>query len=165
MVGSTTVSPSATRSSASTRMAGILDAVLEQVGHPLGMGVDEPHGVAGFDVVGQHHHPGPGQLLLDSGGRDQALVGVRRGHPDIHDDDVRPQLAGQYQQLVPVGRLTDDLDVGRLQHPGKPLPDEHHVVRDQDPHGNSARIIGRRRLPVRTPPGDRRPHRCDRRCG
>jgi hypothetical protein len=50
-------------------------------------------------------------------------------HPDVHEDDVGPQLVRGRDRRGTVARLPDDLEVaGGLQHGAQPEPDQLLVV-------------------------------------
>jgi len=47
---------------------------------------------------------------------ERSLEPAEAGHRDVHQDDVRTEIAAGLDRLEPVGGLADDLDVlGRLQ--------------------------------------------------
>ena len=125
---------------------------LEQVPDPFGMILDEPDGIARLDVVRQDQDAGLGMVRPYRLGRDEALVGVRRGHLDIHDGHVRPRLADFPQQGLGIFGLGDDVDARLPQQPDDALPGEHDVFRDDYPHGIST--------PNRVGSTVRMPHRC-----
>ena len=113
---------------------------LEQIPDPFGMILDEAHGIARFDVLGQDQDANLRMVRPYRPGRDEALVGVCRGHLDIHDGHVRSRLADFSQQGVGVFRLGDDLDSRVPQQPDDPLPGEHDVFGHDYPHGICAPI-------------------------
>ena len=127
--------------------------VLEQVPDPFGMILDQPQGVARFDVLGQDQDADLRMVRPYRPGRDEALVGVGRGHLDIHDGHVRPLLADLAQQRLGVVGLCHNVDPGVPQQPDDPLPGEHDVVRDNYPHGISTpnRVGSTVRMPPRAP--------------
>jgi hypothetical protein len=128
-------------------------------GHDLD-GVDQ---VLGGDVLEQEP-AGPGAqrrqdvLVEVEGGQDQhpdrvldALAGqaagrldpVHAGHADVHQGHVGPDVAGQPDRLVAVGRLADHLQAGLgVQDHPEPGPHQRLVVGDQDPDQRLSR--GRR---------------------
>ena len=126
---------------------------LEQIPDPFGMILDEPHGIARFDVLGQDQHAGLRMVRPYRLGRDEALVGVCRGHLDIHDGHVRSRLADLAQQGLGVARLGDDVDARVPQHPDDPLPGEHDVFGNDYPHGISTpnRVGSTVRMPPSAP--------------
>ena len=112
--------------------------------------LDEPHGIAWFDVLGQDQNADLRMVRPYRPGRDEALVGVCRGHLDINDGHIRLRLADFPQQGLAVFRLGDDLDSRVPQQPDDPLPGEHDVFGHDYPHGISTPIhVG---STVRMPP-------------
>src|SRR6185312_15227473 len=78
----------------------------------------------------------PGELS-DGGGS------VHLRHPQVHQDHVRPQQAGQPDGLGPVGGLADDLEAGLVaEHPGQAVTDDRVVVGDQQPDDRGAVVGG-----------------------
>ena len=62
------------------------------------------------------------------------LDAVHDRHAQVHHDDVRPQSADGLDGRSPVGRLTDDLDVGLVGHDHpEARADQLLVVHQQDP--------------------------------
>src|SRR5215472_4286212 len=72
---------------------------------------------------------------------DQPLIGMGWRHPDIDDRYVGLLGGHDLHELAPVTSRAGDLDTGLLEKAGGPLPDQHRVVGDHDPHGISARIM------------------------
>jgi hypothetical protein len=56
-----------------------------------------------------------------------------RRHADVDDRDVRHLLPDKVDQVLRVGRLTDDVVAPVAQQGGETLPKQHVVVRDGDP--------------------------------
>lgn len=57
---------------------------------------------------------------------------VHRGHPDVHQDDVRAGALDEFPDLGAVGGLADDLDVVRAaHHQGQTGPDQRVVVDEE----------------------------------
>ena len=95
--------------------------------------------MGGLDVLGQQQHPDLGTAVLDVARGPGSFVGVRRGHADVEDDQVR---------LL----LVDDLGDGASASPSvattscppsansraSPSPQQHLVLDDHDTHGSSA---------------------------
>ena len=71
-----------------------------------------------FHVGRQHQDRDVGQLLADNPGGVQAFGGVCGRHPDVHDDQIRPVIANQRQQLGRVSGPPDDLEAGFSQEAG-----------------------------------------------
>ncbi len=63
----------------------VVHPFLEQVAHTLGVVLQQPHGVAGFHVLGEYEHADRRVVFFDPLGRHQAFVGVGGRHPDVHD--------------------------------------------------------------------------------
>jgi len=62
------------------------------------------------------------------------LDAVEVGHPDVHEDDVRPEARGEVDSLAAIARFPDDLEVLLGIDEGLEAgPDEGLVVREQDP--------------------------------
>src|SRR5699024_3448965 len=87
---------------------------------------------------GQHQH---GEVVAFGPQPPQRLDPVHAGHAQVQQDHIRVQLLHGPENLVPVGGVGDDADVGRqCQQALDPLADECLVVRDQYlDHGASAR--------------------------
>src|SRR5829696_6573196 len=87
--------------------------------------------MAGLVVLAQHHDARAGVAAADRPCRLDALIGVRRGHADIGDDDVRHRGRDHGEELVVIGRQADDRDVRPVveQRPNA-LADEQIVIRD-----------------------------------
>ena len=66
--------------------------------------------------------PVPGKVVPQLQRRPQALVGVRRRHPDVDHRDVRAVLGHRGQQRVPVGHRGADRVPAVLEQPGQPFP-------------------------------------------
>src|SRR4051794_29801173 len=77
----------------------------------------------------------------DSPGDRQALVGVGRGHADVHHGDVGAQVGVQPVQLVGVCGLTSDVEAGIREQPREALAEEQRVVADDYSHGSSALTV------------------------
>jgi hypothetical protein len=103
--------------------AGVLGEVAERAGAE---GVDD-RAVVG--VGGKDHH-----LDLGMGGPQAAggLHPVYPGHPQVHQDHVRPELGGEGQRLLAVRGGADHLDVGQQaeQH-GQAFADDALVIGGQ----------------------------------
>ena len=88
-------------------------------------------------------------LVADPLRGDEALVGVRRRHPDVDDGGVGRGAPHLSQQLVGVAGLAGDVDPGVLEQADDALAGEHRVVGDDYAHGITARS---RRLALTRPP-------------
>src|SRR5436305_1720711 len=90
-----------------------------------------------LEVAEHGHHARPGVALLDAPRCGEALVGVRRRHPDVDDRDVGPLLLDERLQPVRVARLARHLEPGVGQQSREALAEEQRVVGDRYPHGIS----------------------------
>src|SRR5215212_1331792 len=79
-------------------------------------------------------------LLADLLSRAQALVGMRRRHADIDDRHVRRVAPHLEHQLVGVPRLPDDVEAGVGEDARDALTEKNGIIRDDYPHGISARM-------------------------
>ncbi len=79
-------------------------------------------------------------VLAQPYGGPHALVGVRRRHPHVRDDDVRelrPAPASSAMVLTsasPVAHPGDDIVPTVGQQPGQALPQQHRILGDDHPH-------------------------------
>ncbi len=133
-----TVSPCSRRRKRVGQRRQIEDPVLQQVADPLGHVLQQPERVRGVEVLRQQQHGRARSRRPQLRSGAQALVGERRRHPDVEDHDVR--IVGLDQLLERLGRagLRRDLDAEVAQDAHDALPDEHHVVDDDDLHGKLA---------------------------
>ena len=83
-------------------VAGTDDAVLQQVPDAGRVVVQELARVAGLDPLGEHEYRRFRMRPADRERGAQALVGVRRRHPDVDDRHVRPVLGHGGDEVVPV---------------------------------------------------------------
>src|SRR5712692_5319613 len=91
-------------------------AVFEQITRGAGPQCSSDHRV--LRLGREHDHPGCGHLLTyKTGGLDTAHA----VHAYVHDDDVRPQFAGQAHCCLAVRRLSKDVDTRVLQGTPEPL--------------------------------------------
>jgi hypothetical protein len=67
-------------------------------------------------------------LGTDSLSGTEALVGVRRRHPDIDDRDIGLVLADRGQERGSLPCLGDDLDPGLAEQAGEPFTEQDGVV-------------------------------------
>ena len=80
---------------------------------------------------------GPDCVAEDLAGRFQP---VHDRHPDVHQNDVGPQMPRQADRVRAVGGLAHDLQAGLGgEHRGEALPHHRLVVGDQAPRGPAAR--------------------------
>jgi hypothetical protein len=66
----------------------------------------------------------------------RGLEAVELGHPDVHQHQVRRELARALQRRAPVGGFADHLEVGlRVEDHPQAAAHERLIVGDQDPDG------------------------------
>ena len=82
----------------------------------------------GLDVLGKDQHADVGQFGLELDGCAQSLRGMRRRHPNVHDDDVGLQVANDVDQADRVAALADDVESAGAEQAGDALADERRVV-------------------------------------
>ena len=117
--------PCCTARTASTSCAAVVDTLLEQVGAPRGAGLEQLEHVGGLGVLAEHDDTGLRVRLAQARGDADALVGLRRRHPDVGDDDVRRLGLDRRHQGVGVRDGRDELDVRRVrEQPRHRLADE-----------------------------------------
>ena len=138
IVGSSAEPPSPTRRTAAANSPTSDDAVLQQVADALGALGEEVERVLRLDVLREDEHAGRRMLLADLPRRAEALVGVRRRHPDVDDRDVGRVRAHLQQQLVGGPGLADDLEAGLLEQLRDALAEQDGVVGEDDAHGGDA---------------------------
>src|SRR5215211_772445 len=123
----------------------IVHPLFEQVRATVGAVVEQRQRVDRIRELAENHHADIRVALAQVLGQPDPLVGLRRGHPDVGDDDVGMlALAGLAQGVaVPDGR--DDLDLGiPLEQLADPLADDEVVLsqRDADRHGTDVTGAG-----------------------
>src|SRR4051812_37200613 len=84
---------------------------------------------------------------------------MRRRHLDVHDRHVRLCDRDFAQQRFAVADLLDDIDAGVLEQAHDAFAGEHRVLRDDYPHGISARCVMPTTL-IRPPSAPTRSARC-----
>ena len=139
-------------------------------------GGDDPHGVEDVfgsgvfeeeaarsaaqrlvDVVieierGQHDDPYPGELGI-AGDPSGGLEPVESGHPDVHEEDVRPHASRDVDGVGAVVGFADQFEVvGVADHRGEPGADERLVVGDGDRDGHDSTVPSGRRALTWNPP-------------
>ncbi len=62
----------------------------------------------------------------------QALVGVGRRHPHVHDRDVGLVRADLAHQVLGVAGLADDVEARLLEQADEALAQQHGVIGDND---------------------------------
>jgi hypothetical protein len=108
--------------------------------------VEQAHGIARLQVVGEDEHAHRGVEAADFLGGHQPLVGVGGWHLDVDDRHVGAVQLDAAAEFIWGCRLADDLEARLGEQTVEPLSEEHLVVGDHDSHGISARIL-------RRPPG------------
>jgi hypothetical protein len=107
----------------------------------------------------EHQHP-HGRVAAELGHPPRRLDPVELRHADVHQDDVRLELAGELHRLGAVGRLADHVEVvlGVEDHP-EAGADEGLVVGDEDARHalTLSRSSSGRRARTRNPPFGRGP--------
>src|SRR3954452_11723325 len=116
----------------------VADAVLEQVAEPRRALGEHAHRGSQVDVLREDHDAGPRVPRADLVRGAHALVGVVRGHADVHDRDVGTMALDVPQETLRAARLRDHVDPGAAQEEFDACAGEQAVVRDHDPHGSSA---------------------------
>lgn len=81
-------------------------------------------------VRGENQHLGPGKFSVNLASGFQT---IELGHGDVHQDDSRPEFAGELQRFPAGRRFSDHLDIGfvREQRP-KAFSDEVMVFSEED---------------------------------
>ncbi len=80
------------------------------------------------------------ELGADLESRRQALHGLRRWHPDVHDRDVRRQPPYGVEQGLRVTDLRDHVEPLQAQELRDPCPEQSTVVGQDYAHGRSTSI-------------------------
>ena len=139
--------------------------VLEQIADAAGVRRQQVGGVPLLHVLRQHEDGDVRPLGADHQGRPDALVGVRRGHPDVGDHQVGPFPFHGVEQRGRVTRRGRDLEPGAFEELDQAREQQHRVLADNhsQPHVFHATApcltggITRRAAPWR--PGRGRPSR------
>jgi PAS domain S-box-containing protein len=114
-----------------SQLTGLGDPLLEQVRPSRDAVLQQRDGMTRLVVLAQHHHPGRRMAAPNVDRGADAFVGICRRHADIGDHDVRSQVRDRRQQLVVIGRQTDDHDVALVvEKCPNALTDKQIVVRD-----------------------------------
>ena len=114
-------------------IVGVGDAVLEQIGAPVGTVLEQREGVARSGELAEHDDARRRMALAEAGGGPDAFVGTGRWHADVRDDDVRCELVDEGNQLVErSGDARHDEVVLGGEETGNRLADEVAVVGDDD---------------------------------
>ena len=100
--------------------------------------LEKPHGIARLQVVRKDEDTDLRVGAPDLLGRDEAFVGVGRGHLDVDEDDVRPPEVDETHELLAGPGLPDDIEACLDQQASQALAQEQLVVGNHDPHGISA---------------------------
>jgi hypothetical protein len=95
------------------QLVDVRDPFLEQVSPARSAAGQERADVGGVDVLAEQQHSGSRVVGLAVPGDLDALVGPRRRHPDVGDDDVRPKRVQPFQRRAQVPAAGDHLDALR----------------------------------------------------
>src|SRR4051795_3822685 len=95
-------------------------------------------GDADLHVLGEEHDAHAGMAAADLVRGLDALVGLGRGHADVHDGHVGLVKVDRGQQLIRVRRLRDHVDALAAHEGRDALAQQAAVVGDHDAHGSSA---------------------------
>ena len=108
-------------------------SLLEQVGASLRAAVEKLEGVRRFDVLRQHHDADFRMCPAEGGRRDDSLVGVVRGHPDVGEHGVGSVLLDGREEFGQIDAQCDDVDVVlRSEQTLDPFADEQRVLGHDD---------------------------------
>jgi hypothetical protein len=107
------------------------DPTLEQVADPLARR-EEVCRMLDLDVSREDEDADLRELFADRVRGFEPFGGVRRGHPDVNDHQIRLVLSHELDQLVRVARLADDLEVGPLEQAREPFAQKNVVVCQDD---------------------------------
>jgi hypothetical protein len=117
--------------------------VLEQVAHAGCAALQQPRGVPGLDVLGEHEYPGIGVIAAEIEGGAQTFVGVRRWHPDVDNGDVRAVSRHRGQQRARVGDRRGHLVTAVGEQADESFPHHGRVFGDDHAHVRPAAEGGR----------------------
>ena len=117
----------------------IVHPFLEEVRAPVRARLQEGEHVRGLGVLAQHDDADLRMLDAQAGSELDPLVGLRRGHADVREDDVGVVRVAGVAQGVEVAHRGDDLHrrVDR-QHLLQAFPDDQAVLSDSDADGHGA---------------------------
>src|SRR5215208_2250277 len=99
---------------------------------------EQPHRVAGLEVLREDEDANFGMRFPDAVSRDKPLVGVRRRHSYIDECHVWPSEPHSTNELFGICRLADYVEPSIRQQPCEPFAHQHCVVGNDYTHGNSA---------------------------
>ena len=111
----------------------VVHAILEQIGPAVRAVLEQRQGVGRRRELAQDHDADLRVALAELLREADALVGLRRWHPDVGDDDVRWIGVAQRKQGVVVARGIDHLDRRIIgQQAANPLADQQVVLAEHD---------------------------------
>jgi hypothetical protein len=106
---------------------------VEQVSDLVTAGQQLPR-VLNLNVRGEQQDRDVRKLLPDCARRLQPLLGVRRRHPDVYDEQIRGVRSYDVREFLGVAGLTGHGKSGALEKARQARTQKHIVVRDNDPH-------------------------------
>src|SRR3954452_12217874 len=115
------------------QVAGMADSLLEQICAPPRAVLEERRRIHRVGVLAQDDHADIGVRRAKLGGEADALIGLRRRHANVGDDDVRPELADGGSKRIEVLVGAEKIDIGqRLERARYPLTREIAVLTEYD---------------------------------
>ena len=129
----------------------LADAALQEVTAPAA-GCEQRHRLGDFDVGREDQDRRVGEFLADHPRSLQTLRPMIWRHANVHDRQIRPELAHESHQLRSVTGLADDLVPAALEQAREALPHQHVILSDDD--SCDALDLGHLEIiPVTAPPG------------
>jgi len=127
------------------QLAGIVDALLEQIAAPLRSRFEQLEPVARLRVLREDHDTEARMMLAQPVGDANALAVTGRRHPHVGHDDVGLLLRDRGQERVAIGAARHGLDAVQAFQDGlQGLAHEERVVRVDDADRAVRDLIGRR---------------------
>ena len=118
------------------------DAIFQQVTDALRVLAEQFHRVGRLDVLREDEHTRLGPALANLLRGAQALVRLRRRHPDVDQGDVGLVHADVPQEILGCAALSNDLEAGVLEQAGDPLTEQDGVVREHYAHAAKSLSCG-----------------------
>ena len=112
--------------------------VLEQVADAAPAVGQQLRGVGRLDVLGDHEYGSAGDLAAHLERGAQALVAEGGGQADVHDREIGAPGDHLADQRIAVADRGHHFDVVVAQQAGQAVAQEHVILGDDYPHGNSA---------------------------
>src|SRR5438552_3728711 len=106
------------------------DTLLQEVAEPLGMLLEQLHGIGRLDVLRQQKNSDRRVELTDASCRDDSFIRVCRRHPDVDDRAVWLVGGKRTHQVGLVADFRDDIDAFVAKHADASFPHQHHVPAD-----------------------------------